>query len=112
MAGRFSFDMIARDKAQDDPAPGQHRGSGSRSCASLVTRTYSTVPKLSAPSTLRRLRCSRFVGRKGYGAKALVGACLVKYLYASADAEHVADLIADHEGLTRVLGARASSRRR
>jgi hypothetical protein len=29
----------------------------------------------------------RFVGRKGYGARALVGACLVKYLYAAPDVD-------------------------
>jgi transposase len=80
-----------------------------------------TVPRRSAVSELSTLLDSpeiaalvaeldalRFIGRKGYGARALVGACLVKYLYTLPTWTRVADLIADHEGLQRVLGGAPS----
>lgn len=43
-------------------------------------------------------------GRKGYGARALVGACLVKALYGLPTWTRVASLIADHPGLQNALG--------
>jgi hypothetical protein len=44
-------------------------------------------------------------GRKGYGARALVGACLVKALYGLPTWTRVASLLADHTGLQDALGA-------
>jgi hypothetical protein len=44
-------------------------------------------------------------GRKGYGARALVGACLVKALYGLPTWTRVASLLADHAGLQNALGA-------
>jgi hypothetical protein len=43
-------------------------------------------------------------GRKGYGARALVGACLVKSLYGLPTWTRVASLIEDHPGLQSALG--------
>jgi hypothetical protein len=43
-------------------------------------------------------------GRKGYGARALVGACLVKALYGLPTWTRVASLIGDHPGLQAALG--------
>src|SRR5205823_6588676 len=43
-------------------------------------------------------------GRKGYGARALVGACLVKSLFALPTWTWVAALIAEHPGLQDALG--------
>jgi Transposase DDE domain len=43
-------------------------------------------------------------GRKGYGARALVGACLVKSLYGLPTWTRVASLIADHPTLQDALG--------
>jgi Transposase DDE domain len=43
-------------------------------------------------------------GRKGYGARALVGACLVKALYGLPTWTRVAALIEDHPGLQSALG--------
>lgn len=43
-------------------------------------------------------------GRKGYGARALLGACLVKGLFALPTWTRVAALIAEHPGLQTVLG--------
>jgi len=50
----------------------------------------------------------RWTGRKGYGARALVGACLVKSLYAIPTWTRVAALIAEHEALQAVLGGSPS----
>jgi hypothetical protein len=47
-------------------------------------------------------------GRKGYGARALVGACLVKALYGLPTWTRVASLIGDHPGLQSALGGNPS----
>src|SRR5437899_3845398 len=47
-------------------------------------------------------------GRKGFGARALVGACLVKTLFALPTWTRVAALIAEHPGLQDVLGGSPS----
>jgi hypothetical protein len=47
-------------------------------------------------------------GRKGYGARALVGACLVKGLFALPTWTRVAALIDEHPGLQAVLGGSPS----
>jgi hypothetical protein len=47
-------------------------------------------------------------GRKGYGARALVGACLMKALYGLATWTRVAFLLADHPGLQTALGGAPS----
>src|ERR1700675_4400969 len=44
-------------------------------------------------------------GRKGFGTRALVGACLVKGLFALPTWTWVAALIAEHPGLQDALGA-------
>src|SRR3954462_9085067 len=46
----------------------------------------------------------RWTGRKGYGARALVGACLVKSLFALPTWTRVAALIAEHPGLQAAIG--------
>src|ERR671922_3007735 len=50
----------------------------------------------------------RWTGRKGYGARALVGACLVKTLFALPTWTWVAALIAEHPGLQDALGGSPS----
>ncbi len=50
----------------------------------------------------------RWTGRKGYGARALVGACLVKSLYAIPTWTRVASLIAEHHSLQSALGGAPS----
>src|SRR5438874_7205779 len=47
-------------------------------------------------------------GRKGFGARALVGACLVKTLFALPTWTRVAALIAEHPGLQAALGGTPS----
>jgi IS5 family transposase len=46
----------------------------------------------------------RWTGRKGYGSRALVGACLVKSLYAIPTWSRTAALIAEHDALRAALG--------
>jgi hypothetical protein len=53
---------------------------------------------------IRELDALRWTGRKGYGARTLVGACLVKSLYGLATWTRTASLIADHPGLQTALG--------
>ena len=50
----------------------------------------------------------RWTGRKGYGARALVGACLVKSLYAIPTWTRVASLIAEHHSLQSAVGGAPS----
>jgi Transposase DDE domain len=50
----------------------------------------------------------RWTGRKGFGARALVGACLIKTLYALPTWTFVAALIAEHPGLQAALGGNPS----
>jgi len=53
---------------------------------------------------IEELDAFRWTGRKGYGARPLVGACLVKALYGLPTWTRTASLIADHPGLQRALG--------
>ena len=46
----------------------------------------------------------RWTGRRGYGARTLIGACLVKSLYGLPTWTRTASLIADHSGLQAALG--------
>ena len=50
----------------------------------------------------------RWTGRRGYGSRALVGACLVKHLYAIPTWTRVARLIDEHAALANALGGRPS----
>jgi hypothetical protein len=81
----------------------------------------SKVPRLSAVSEIAALLDSselvvlcheldavRWTGRKGYGARALVGACLVKSLYAIPTWTRTARLIGEHQGLQDALGGAPS----
>ncbi len=57
---------------------------------------------------IAELDALRFVGRRGYGARALLGACIVKALYALPTWTRVTDLIAEHPGLSDALGGTPS----
>src|SRR5207253_6350302 len=50
----------------------------------------------------------RWTGRKGFGARALVGACLVKSLFGLPTWTFVAALVNEHPGLQAALGANPS----
>src|SRR5207244_2260896 len=57
---------------------------------------------------IAELEALRWTGRKGYGARALVGACLVKSLYAIPTWSRTARLIAEHDALREALGGAPS----
>jgi IS5 family transposase len=76
-----------------------------RSVASEVA-TILDSPEVTA--LVAELESIRFVGRKGYGPRALLGACIVKALYALPTWTRVADLIAEHPGLADALGGTPS----
>ena len=80
-----------------------------------------TVPRPSAATQLADLLDSpevadlvseldalRWTGRKGYGARALVGACLTKAIYALPTWTRTARLIAEHRALADALGGTPS----
>jgi transposase len=76
-----------------------------RSVASEVA-TILDSPEVAA--LVMELESIRFVGRKGYGSRTLLGACIVKALYALPTWTRVADLIAEHPGLSDALGGTPS----
>lgn len=80
-----------------------------------------TVPRRSAAASVAAILDSpevsdliaeldslRWVGRRGYGARTLFGACLVKAIYAIPTWTRVADLIAEHRALAEALGGTPS----
>ncbi len=76
---------------------------------------HSAVSELSAlldspevSALIAKLDALRWTGRKGYGVRALLGACLVKSLDALPTWTRVADLIAEHPGLSTALGGTPS----
>ena len=54
------------------------------------------------------LEQKRTVGRRGYGIRALIGACLVKSLYALPTWSRTSRLIGEHQGLREALGGAPS----
>ena len=80
-----------------------------------------TVPRRSAAASVAAILNSpeiselideldslRWVGRRGYGARTLLGACLVKAIYAIPTWTRVADLISEHHALADTLGGTPS----
>jgi Transposase DDE domain len=53
---------------------------------------------------IAELEALRWTGRKGYGPRTLVGACLIKSLYGFTTWTRAAALIADHPGLQAAIG--------
>src|SRR5919201_1873101 len=53
---------------------------------------------------IQELEALRWTGRKGYGPRTLVGACLIKSLYGFTTWTRAAALIADHPGLQAAIG--------
>jgi hypothetical protein len=76
-----------------------------RSVASEIA-TILDSPEVAA--LVAELDALRWVGRRGYGARTMLGACLVKTLYAIPTWTRVADLIAEHPGLEAALGGAPS----
>lgn len=57
---------------------------------------------------IEELEQLRWIGRRGYGARALVGACLVRSLYGFPTWSRTARLIGEHQGLQDALGGAPS----
>ena len=57
---------------------------------------------------IAELDALRWTGRKGYGARALLGACLIKSLFGLPTWTITAALVAEHSGLQDALGGRPS----
>jgi hypothetical protein len=57
---------------------------------------------------IAELESLRWVGRRGYGVRTLLGACLVKAIYAIPTWTRTADLIAEHQALAEALGGTPS----
>ncbi len=70
-----------------------------------VAKTLSELldsPEIAA--LIKELEALRWTGQKGYSARALVGACLVKSLYALPTWTRTARLIAEHSALAATIG--------
>jgi hypothetical protein len=76
-----------------------------RSVAAEVAKILDS-PEVAA--LVAELDALRWVGRRGYGTRAMFGACIVKALYALPTWTRVADLIAEHPGLSDALGGTPS----
>jgi hypothetical protein len=76
-----------------------------RSVASEIA-TILDSPEVAA--LVAELDALRWTGRRGYGARTMLGACLVKALYALPTWTRVCDLIAEHAGLSDALGGAPS----
>jgi hypothetical protein len=75
---------------------------------SVATEIATILDSPEVAALVAELDALRFVGRRGYGPRALLGACLVKALYALPTWTRVADLIAEHPGLSDALGGTPS----
>ena len=74
-------------------------------------RAESVATLLDSPEVaalVAELDALRWTGRKGYGSRALVGACLVKSVYASPTWSRTAALIGEHAALQDALGGAPS----
>jgi len=68
--------------------------------------TLLASPEISA--LIADLEALRWTGRKGYGSRALVGACLVKAIYAIPTWTRTTALIAEHHALREAIGGAPS----
>jgi hypothetical protein len=75
---------------------------------SVVSQVSDLLDSPEVSALLADLDALRWTGRKGYGARALVGACLVKSLYAIPTWTRTARLIAEHRALADALGGAPS----
>ena len=75
---------------------------------SVATEVAQILDSPEVVALVAELEALRWVGRRGYGARALLGACIVKSLYALPTWTRTADLIAEHDGLADALGSRPS----
>ena len=75
---------------------------------SVATEVATILDSPEVAALVAELDALRFVGRRGYGSRALLGACIVKALYALPTWTRVTDLIAEHSALAETLGGTPS----
>lgn len=75
---------------------------------SVATEVATILDSPEVAALVAELDALRWTGRRGYGARVLLGACIVKALYALPTWTRVADLIAEHAGLADALGGTPS----
>ena len=75
---------------------------------SVATEVAQILDSPEVAALIADLDALRWTGRRGYGARALLGACLVKALYVLPTWTRVVDLIAEHPGLADALGGTPS----
>ena len=75
---------------------------------SVATEVATILDSPEVAALIAELDALRWTGRKGYGARTMLGACLVKALYALPTWTRVADLIAEHPVLDATLGGAPS----
>src|SRR6266545_7299008 len=76
-----------------------------RSLAALIADLLDT-PEIG--QLIAELEALQWTGRKGYGARTLSGACLVKSLYAIPTWTRTAQLTAEHHALAEAIGGTPS----
>lgn len=69
--------------------------------------TLLATPEITALIT--NIDALRWTGRKGYGTRALIGACLVKAIYAIPTWTRTTELIAEHHALREAIGGAPSA---
>jgi hypothetical protein len=75
---------------------------------SVATEVATILDSPEVAALVVELDALRWIGRRGYGSRAMLGACIVKALYALPTWTRVADLIAEHPGLSDALGGTPS----
>ena len=65
---------------------------------SVATEVATILDSPEVTALVAELDSLGFVGRRGYGSRAMLGACIVKALYALPTWTRVTDLIAEHPG--------------
>ena len=76
---------------------------------SFASRVHGTVASREVGRLIRALERLRSTGRPGYGARALVGVCVVRSLYGLPTWTRAVRLVAEHAALEVVLGAGPSA---
>jgi hypothetical protein len=71
-----------------------------------LLRSVLDLPEIQ--TLIREIEDARIVGRKGYGPRALLGACIGKTLYVLPTWTRIARLIEEHPELQKVLGGGSS----
>ncbi len=108
-------ERLPKGDPRDVGAPGglDHEGFGSVDVPKVpppqaVDQLQQVLDSPEVASLIRTLQEVRWTGRPGYSVRSMVGMCLVKSLYALPTWSRTVRLVAEHDGLQRVLGCAPS----